>query len=152
MRNNITETYCPENVLTLLEYSSQIGEAFRPLLGTRVARMTYFVAASFVVAETAGKYAEVRERQRRDVDKVLLTLADMALWRLMASVVFPGVVIRSVCSLTCRRLARSKILPVFVQSALTTCAGLSLIPLIVRPIDSLADAVLDHTLRKPVKT
>ena len=79
---------------------------------------------------------------------VLHVSVDTLLWQALASVIVPGFTINRVCAATFWALGRSSRLPLVARKRLTTAAGLAVIPLIVRPIDSLVDLTLDQTFRK----
>ena len=115
---------------------------------------TYGVSSLYVLGDAIHKGTQAFERSKASSRSDLSTavhvgnaVVDTALWQSAASVVIPGIVINRIVYFTTIAVKR---LPskggVFGKWA-GTAAGLCAIPLIIHPIDSGVDYVMDGTYR-----
>jgi mitochondrial fission process protein 1 len=97
------------------------------------------------------------------VSKVVYTMIDTLVWQTLASVVIPGFTINTIVKCT-RYFINSKRISsfvnkihnnnnnnkhvLFVQQWIPTIIGLVSIPIIIHPIDTTVDYLLDNTIRK----
>ena len=73
---------------------------------------------------------------------------DTLVWQALASVMVPGLTINRVCALSLLTLAKTlPKVPLTTRKWITTALGLSTIPFIVHPIDSLVHYGMDKTIR-----
>lgn len=143
------------------------GEALATFLPAWGLPASYGVAILYVLSDTASKAAEAHahhEAAPGDDDApssraraALVVGADTLLWQALASVLWPGSVIRLVVALDAFGMAHvgSNLLPplalthgVDLRLALPTLAGLVAIPWIVKPIDGVVDAVAEASVAK----
>lgn len=75
------------------------------------------------------------------------TAGDVFVWQMFASVIIPGFVINRITWGAGIVSKRTK-LPGIARKWLPTVIGLAAIPLIIRPIDTGVDHVMDRTYRK----
>lgn len=81
------------------------------------------------------------------------TVVDTLVWQTLASLLVPPLIINRACRLTSAGLGRffpSSAYPAFTmrrRAMVQTAVGLSVIPLIVHPIDHAVHVALDHTTR-----
>lgn len=80
--------------------------------------------------------------------RIIITAGDTLIWQLLASVLIPGFTINRICFASNILLRRYTTMHCTRRNIVTTAAGLSSIPLIVRPIDHLVDWFMDSTCRK----
>ena len=83
--------------------------------------------------------------------QVFKTAADTFIWQLFASVLIPGYTINLVAKQSTRLMTLDAIqrsLNPLVRRYAPTAIGLAVIPLIIHPIDTGVDFVMDRTFRK----
>ncbi len=158
-------------------YLNEIGEAFRPLVPGGAVILSYVLALTYVFADGISKGVDAGkltppEEERESIDSWYESFAgctfagavDTLGFQLLASIAFPGFIINRWVTL-CAYLIQDNILfntneilnnlPIDNSAIDTsqfidfipTALGLALIPLIVTPLDSLTDKILDITLR-----
>jgi len=140
--------------LRLLGYANEVGEAFRNQMHVRSVYATYAVATAYCIGDMIDKTwrtqqacvdGNIPETHMRT--KMMATAADTLLWQAFASVIIPGFTINRVCHFTGKALKTySKYAPQR-QKMITSAIGLSVIPLIVKPIDHSVDFLMDNSLR-----
>ncbi|TDG42508.1 hypothetical protein AWZ03_011057 [Drosophila navojoa] len=136
-----------DTFLRYMGYSNEVGEAFRPLLPKSIVAASYGMAIGYVCTDTFDK--ALRHQMAGGTDRqVALVGADVFTWQMFASVIIPGLTINRITAVSKTLLKKS---PSFVVKTLPTLIGLISIPLIVHPIDSLVDRLMDATYRKMVR-
>uniref|UniRef100_T1JDA1 Mitochondrial fission process protein 1 n=1 Tax=Strigamia maritima TaxID=126957 RepID=T1JDA1_STRMM len=136
----------------LLGYSNEVGESFRHLIPLWLVRGTYVVAFGYVFADTADKAKKANQIKYESESirsyQLKKTIADTLIWQSFASVIIPGFTINRTCAITLSVLNRAARVSQGTRNWVAVAVCLSLIPIIVHPIDSFVDFVLDRSLRK----
>jgi len=126
-------------------YFAQIGAS-----GSEVINLEQFMAAFDKEDEKLVSLVEKMEKPSEDGGLLgnpsLVAGADALIWQVIASVALPGFTINRFVTLAeigCEAQAQGNI----IAEYLPTVLGLSLIPIVCKPLDELADVGLDATLR-----
>ena len=162
-----SETYdiFRDSPLRFLGYANELGESFRYQF-PRMVMPSYVVAFGYCIADAATNGIDAWNSAQRTVqdhrsmippsqegqDRVLREVAratiDTLLWQSFASVAIPGATINLIVKTSRLAVRRSPLaLPQFVIEWGPTAAGLSSIPIIVKPIDWLVDYAMDNSFR-----
>ncbi|ALC48699.1 CG7772 [Drosophila busckii] len=128
-------------------YSNEVGEAFRPLIPKSIVAASYGMAIGYVCTDTFDKSLR-KEMSGASNREVALVASDVFTWQMLASVIIPGAVINRITAASRALLQKS---PPSVLKTLPTLIGLASIPLIVHPIDTLVDRLMDVSFRKLVR-
>lgn len=151
-----------DTLLRYMGYANEVGEAFAPLVPlVWFVPSTYAVAISYVLADTIDKgykaYTGGKYGKSLSACAAIETF-DAGIWQLTASVALPGFTIHQIVALTV--LLEESFLGIdfdaaassdFVDTALhslPTAIGLLTIPFVVKPLDELAEKLMDWTLRR----
>mmetsp|Transcript_152030 Transcript_152030/g.264971 ORF Transcript_152030/g.264971 Transcript_152030/m.264971 type:complete len:149 (+) Transcript_152030:13-459(+) len=126
-----------DSPLRLVGYANELGESFKPLISVSLYRLSYAVAATYVVGDAQNKYFQ----NSRAVDGI-----DALVWQGLASVAVPGFVINRIVWGVGRAVATTSSVP--LKTWLPTVCGLSSIPFIVHPIDTGVHKAMDLTVRR----
>ncbi|EDO41135.1 predicted protein [Nematostella vectensis] len=137
-----------------LGYANEVGEAFKSHVPRTLYYGSYLLASSYCLADSVSKgkhiyeektYLPVSLRRRYTVE----TIAEAAVWQGLASVIIPGFTINRICLASGYVLCRvGRNIPLRAQTWITTVIGLSMIPVIIKPIDRGVDQVMELTLNK----
>ncbi|DBA00374.1 TPA: hypothetical protein N0F65_000559 [Lagenidium giganteum] len=143
-----------DSLVRYLGYSNELGESFRPM-APRLVAPSYMVAFGYVLgdaydkatkASTAARKQSVSESKHNKM--VVGAAVDTLVWQTLASVAIPGFTINRVVAASSvvaeQTLKNSPVLKRWAPTAI----GLGVIPLIIHPIDSLVDTLMDNTIRK----
>jgi mitochondrial fission process protein 1 len=107
---------------------------------------SYVVAIGYVFADTYDK--SVKEFKRsQNYSKCLIVAGDVVIWQIAASVAIPGFTINRICWAVGKGIKAAKFKHKFGKW-LPTIIGLMSIPLIIHPIDSGVDFLMDESYRK----
>mmetsp|Transcript_21463 Transcript_21463/g.66206 ORF Transcript_21463/g.66206 Transcript_21463/m.66206 type:complete len:246 (-) Transcript_21463:14-751(-) len=143
-----------DTALRYAGYANEVGEAFRLLVPAWVVPGSYAVAITYVLADTVDKTVKAFASSKY-VSSALTACAvlegvDAFVWQITASVALPGYTIHQVVELVVQALAAADLVDDSnpALAALPTAAGLLTIPFIVKPLDELAEKLMDFTLRK----
>ena len=139
-----------DTLLRYAGYANEVGEAFRPLVPGWCVPASYGVAITYVVADTIDKTKKAYGGGKyvKDVAQcALIEGFDALVWQLAASVALPGYTIHQVVAISVLILD-SLGLSDGPWTAVPTALGLATIPLIVKPLDELAEVGMDVTLRR----
>ena len=120
-----------------LAYTSDFGEAFRPVVHSFFVRASYGISWAYVLGDVAVETLREKERKSPD-DVVLRTATKRALFQSMASMIFPMFTIHQTVHLTAvlmKRFGRG-------NKWIPTIAGLAMIP----ALPYLFDHPVEHTL------
>lgn len=112
---------------------------------------TYGVATLYVLADTGDKVLRAYKRNEGDEKRTIRTVyagSDVLLWQMLASVIIPGFTINRICWATYKVLKETTKIHKNPRNYIVTAVGLTAIPFIIHPIDSLVDKILDNTIRK----
>lgn len=137
-----------------LGYANEVGEAFRSLVKKVVVHATYGVAVGYVLADTADKATKrhkLPESEGGGTRGALIASGDTLIWQMLASVIVPGFTINRICWGSSKILKATKLKGAHpAVKFIPTIVGLASIPLIIHPIDSAIDTLMDNTYRKYV--
>jgi len=137
-------------------YTNEVGEALRPVIPAAVVWSTYGAAALYVLLDTVDKGRKAlklpakTEKERRF--NTVSHVADTLVWQTLASLLVPPLIINRTCKITAFLLNRTfppMSYPSFSakgRGLLTSFVGLSIIPLIVHPIDHAVHVSMNYTL------
>jgi len=135
-----------DSPLRYLGYANECGEAFRPLVPVEVVYFTYFLAISYVLADTVDKGRKGAAAPGDDsLLRATFGAVDTFMWQMLASVLFPSFVINRLVTLLFS-LQADGVIPSI--EFLPTVAGLLAIPLLIVPLDVLAHWTLNGSFRK----
>ncbi|KAH8288287.1 hypothetical protein KR018_000905 [Drosophila ironensis] len=136
-----------DTFIRYMGYSNEVGEAFRPLISRSLVAASYGMAVGYVCTDTFDKALRL-QMSGASKRQVAIKAGDVFSWQIAASVLIPGLVINRITWGARHLLRRS---PGFVLKSVPTLVGLASIPLIVHPIDSLVDRLMDITYRQHVR-
>lgn len=133
-------------------YANEVGEAFAPLVPAWVVPASYAVAITYVFADTVDKGVKAYNGGRYMESALgactLIESFDALIWQLAASVALPGYTIHQVVAATVLINDYLGFSEDPVLQVVPTAAGLLTIPFVVKPLDELAEKLMDWTLRK----
>jgi mitochondrial fission process protein 1 len=135
-------------------YANEVGEAFAPLVPAWCVPASYAVAITYVLADTLDKTFKALNGDKytpsANLKCALIEGLDALIWQLAASVALPGYTIHQVVAIAVTVLNAAGLTadqnPIY--GVIPTALGLATIPLIVKPLDELAEVSMDLTLRK----
>lgn len=141
-----------DSPLRYLGYANECGEAARPLVPVELVYFTYFLAISYVLADTVDKGKKGAAAPGADAPlRATLGATDTFLWQMLASVIFPSFCINRLVTLLVT-LQAGDTLPELLTSGpaefIPTVLGLLAIPLLIVPLDVLAHWTLNGSFRK----
>jgi fission process protein 1 len=140
-----------DTLLRYAGYANEVGEAFAPLVPPIVVPASYAVAITYVVADTVDKTRKAYGGNKYEADMLtkcaLIEGLDALIWQLAASVALPGYTIHQVVLIAVTLFGAAG-LTEGVYDVVPTAIGLATIPLVVKPLDELAEVGMDVTLRK----
>lgn len=146
-----------DTLLRYAGYANEVGEAFAPIVAPIFVPASYAVAITYVFADTIDKTRKVLDNGPYEERKLTTCAAieglDALIWQLAASVALPGYTIHQVVLIAVAILTASGVYdngaePSGIISAIPTAIGLGTIPLIVKPLDELAEVGMEVTFRK----
>ena len=117
-------------------YSSDVGEAFRPVISDWAVKATYGLAISYIAGEVG--YTTWREYKKPDGD-ALRALCHASIFQGVASLAVPMVIIHQAVHAT---QALTKRVGRFTRWG-PTCAGLALIPVLPYAVDHPCEVAID---------
>ena len=120
-----------------LGYANEVGESFRPLVPFWVVGASYGVAGAYVAADAAWRSTVPPPGRNSTIEAV-----DTFLWQGLASVAIPGFVINRIVA------AVGRVSPAHMLKVAPTAVGLVSIPLIIHPIDTGVDVLMERIVRK----
>ena len=143
-----------DTALRYCGYANEVGEAFAPLVPSWCVPASYGVVITYVIADTIDKTRKAlsgdKYSPKATLSCALIEGLDALIWQLAASVALPGYTIHQIVVISLALLNASGLsaeqYPLI--GALPTAIGLATIPLIVKPLDELAEVGMDVTLRK----
>ncbi|XP_037724479.1 mitochondrial fission process protein 1 [Drosophila subpulchrella] len=136
-----------DTFIRYMGYSNEIGESFRPLVPKSFVAASYGMAIGYVCTDTFDKALRL-QMDGASSREVAIKGGDVFGWQMLASVAIPGLVINRITWATKTLLSRA---PVAVLKTVPTLVGLASIPLIIHPIDTMVDRLMDATYRKTVR-
>ncbi|XP_033169699.1 mitochondrial fission process protein 1 [Drosophila mauritiana] len=136
-----------DTFIRYMGYSNEIGESFRPLVPKSLVAASYGMAIGYVCTDTFDKALRL-QMDGASSREVVVKGGDVFCWQMLASVAIPGLVINRITWATKTLLSKA---PMPVLKTVPTLVGLASIPLIIHPIDSMVDRLMDATYRKTVR-
>ena len=138
--------------LRYLGYTNELGEALGPLVPFPwFVASTYVVAIGYVLADTLDKGSRALSGGRYTSNVgacALIESADAGIWQIAASVALPGFSIHQIVAATAELERAFGVEPEGVAALGPSAVGLLVIPLIAKPLDELAEKLMDWTLRR----
>jgi fission process protein 1 len=134
-----------ETSLRYMGYANELGEAFTSYLPEWGLPASYCVAASYVMFDTIDKGQKAFDAAEEE-DKLTDTLrisAETLTWQMLASVFWPGSIIRVIVNMAAHMAGDD-------QPFLPTLVGLAAIPLIIKPIDTTVDKLMETSISKVI--
>ena len=135
-----------ETSLRYMGYANELGEAFTSYLPEWGLPASYCVAASYVMFDTIDKGQKAFDAAEED-DKIIDTLrisTETLTWQMLASVFWPGSIIRVIVNLSANLVSNDDL------HFVPTIVGLLAIPLIVKPIDTTVDKLMETSISKVI--
>jgi len=134
-----------ETSLRYMGYANELGEAFTTYLPEWGLPASYCVAASYVMFDTIDKGQKAYDAAEEE-DKIIDTLrisTETLTWQMLASVFWPGSIIRVIVSMAAQMTGDE-------HHFLPTLVGLAAIPVIVKPIDTTVDKLMESSISKVI--
>ena len=134
-----------ETSLRYMGYANELGEAFTSYLPEWGLPASYCVAASYVMFDTIDKGQKAFDAAEEE-DKFTDTLrisTETLTWQMLASVFWPGSIIRVIVNMAAHMAGNE-------HQFLPTLVGLAAIPLIVKPIDTTVDKLMETSISKVI--
>jgi fission process protein 1 len=134
-----------ETSLRYMGYANELGEAFTSYLPDWGLPASYCVAASYVMFDTIDKGQKAYDAAEEE-DKVIDTLrisTETMTWQMLASVFWPGSIIRVIVNMADHMAGND-------HQFLPTLVGLAAIPLIIKPIDTTVDKLMETSISKVI--
>ena len=141
-----------ETSLRYMGYANELGEAFTSYLPDWGLPASYCVAAAYVMFGTIDKGQKAYDAAEEE-DKIQDTLrisAETLTWQMLASVFWPGSIIRVIVNASANVISNNHLDNNHIVHFFPTLVGLSAIPLIVKPIDSTVDALMEASISKVI--
>ena len=135
-----------ETSLRYMGYANELGEAFTSYLPEWGLPASYCVAASYVMFDTIDKGQKAFDAAEEE-DKIIDTLrisTETLTWQMLASVFWPGSIIRVIVNLSANIVSNDDL------HFVPTIVGLLAIPLIVKPIDTTVDKLMETSISKVI--
>src|SRR6056300_278326 len=135
-----------ETSLRYMGYANELGEAFTSYLPDWGLPASYCVAASYVMFDTIDKGQKAFDAAEEE-DKIIDTLrisTETLTWQMLASVFWPGSIIRVIVNLSANIVSNDDL------HFVPTIVGLLAIPLIVKPIDTTVDKLMENSISKVI--
>jgi len=134
-----------ETSLRYMGYANELGEAFTSYLPEWGLPASYCVAASYVMFDTIDKGQKAFDAAEEE-DKIVDTLrisTETLTWQMLASVFWPGSIIRVIVNMAAHMAGND-------HQFLPTLVGLAAIPLIIKPIDTTVDKLMETSISKVI--
>ena len=134
-----------ETSLRYMGYANELGEAFTSYLPEWGLPASYCVAASYVMFDTIDKGQKAFDAAEEE-DKLTDTLrisTETLTWQMLASVFWPGSIIRVIVNMAAHMAGND-------HQFLPTLVGLAAIPLIIKPIDTTVDKLMETSISKVI--
>ena len=142
-----------DSLVRYLGYANEVGESFRYQF-PKLVTPSYIVSFGYCFADAATSgFRAYNEANKSDSPNAIassfVSSADVLVWQSLASVMIPGATIHAIVKGSRFALLRSPlVLPTLATTWLPTGVGLGSIPLIIHPIDTFVDYLMDSTFRQ----
>lgn len=134
-----------ETSLRYMGYANELGEAFTSYLPEWGLPASYCVAASYVMFDTIDKGQkayDAAEEEDKLTDTLRISMETMT-WQMLASVFWPGSIIRVIVNMAAHMAGGE-------HQFLPTLVGLAAIPMIIKPIDTTVDKLMETSISKVI--
>lgn len=147
-------------------YTSEVGEAFRPLIHVGIVNTAYAISILYVIADTIVHTMSVNQKLQNDKKfehlskdqkntNTIVNCIDKAVWHTFASMVFPAASVHTIVKFSGKGYlyGMKKLFPQVLNAVKYTrvgsvATGLLAIPFIIHPLDHLTDYAMDNSMRK----
>jgi len=138
--------------LRYMGYANEVGEAFATFIPEWGVPASYCVAASYVMFDTIDKGQKAYENAGEDdkIQDALKISTETMTWQMLASVFWPGSIIRVVVNMSDHMLVDKLAGNDQFVHVLATLCGLMAIPMIIKPIDTTVDKVMETSISKVI--
>jgi fission process protein 1 len=133
-------------------YANEVGEAFTVFIPEWGVPASYCVAASYVMFDTIDKGQKAYETadEETKIQDALKVSAETMTWQMLASVFWPGSIIRVIVNMSDNMIANKLTENEQTAHVLATLFGLMAIPMIIKPIDTTVDKVMETSISKVI--
>jgi fission process protein 1 len=133
-------------------YANEVGEAFTVFIPEWGVPASYCVAASYVMFDTIDKGQKAYETadEETKIQDALKVSAETMTWQMLASVFWPGSIIRVIVNMSDNMIANKLTENEQFAHVLATLFGLMAIPMIIKPIDTTVDKVMETSISKVI--
>jgi len=141
-----------ESSLRYMGYANELGEAFTSYLPEWGLPASYCIAAAYVMFDTIDK-GEKAYNAAEEEDKMMDTVrisTETFTWQMLASVFWPGSIIRVIVNMAATMISNNNLDNNQFVHFLPTLIGLSAIPMIVKPIDTTVDKIMEGSISKVI--
>jgi len=128
-------------------YLSDFGESFRPIISSKVVRLTYAMSWSYVIGDVAWEGYKARVERKKKAAEVTEIVIERAIFQTFASMLIPMMLIHSTVSIFQKAFSRLSVKPVYAKWG-PTLAGLSVVPFLPFIIDQPVECVLEFCKSK----
>lgn len=138
--------------LRYMGYANEVGEAFTAFIPEWGVPASYCVAASYVMFDTIDKGQKAYETadEENKIQDALKVSAETMTWQMLASVFWPGSIIRVIVNMSDNMIAHKLTENDQYAHVLATLFGLMAIPMIIKPIDTTVDKVMETSISKVI--
>ena len=139
-----------ETSLRYMGYANELGEAFTTYLPDWGLPASYCVAASYVMFDTIDKGQKAYDAadEGEKFQDTLRISAETLTWQMLASVFWPGSIIRVIVNASATMISNRHLDDEL--HFLPTLIGLAAIPVIVKPIDTTVDKLMENSISKVI--
>jgi fission process protein 1 len=139
-----------ETSLRYMGYANELGEAFTTYLPEWGLPASYCVAASYVMFDTIDKGQKAYDAadEGEKFQDTLRISAETLTWQMLASVFWPGSIIRVIVNASATMISNRHLDDQL--HFLPTLIGLMAIPVIVKPIDTTVDKLMENSVSKVI--
>jgi fission process protein 1 len=139
-----------ETSLRYMGYANELGEAFTTYLPEWGLPASYCVAASYVMFDTIDKGQKAYDAadEGEKFQDTLRISAETLTWQMLASVFWPGSIIRVIVNASATMISNRDLDDQL--HFLPTLIGLMAIPVIVKPIDTTVDKLMENSVSKVI--
>lgn len=139
-----------ETSLRYMGYANDLGESFTQYLPDWGVPASYCVSASYVFFDTIDKGQKAYENSKKEdrFKETFRASAETLAWQLMASILWPGSLIRIITNMSATFLHMNHLDENNFSHFLPTFCGIAAIPHIVKPIDETVDKIVKKSVSK----
>lgn len=137
-----------------LAYTSEVGEAVRPVTKKIIVSLAYILSFGYVFADIGLKLYDIKNEEKKII---YWKGIDLTLWHMSASIITPAIaihtIVNSVNKVQNKFIQYGVKLPIKFKTFFPSVVGLASIFFIIKPIDDGTDYMLNNFVRPyyPVK-